>query len=297
MGTTHKYEGPDPVYQSSAIMSSFIEKLNAEALEYFNNVASSPFDEQCVAFFNAYWAEVGSQAEYCFSVAWEIMKECDMEAKGISLVHKYSQGGDVDFDIGLRFYECICNHWEKPQNAKWHEYELSNPGEIITSIKRKQELRDKVDVNFDGRISMLEYLLYQYKDFANPADFVTRSMSQGEEHPEITKARLALEEVNKRIRAYEAEKLRLEEIVNNCTGVRALAAKNTLAQIDSSPLKETLNRALITAEAAVRIATKKFGGGVVTAGGTASAAPSQGAIWWMNRDLQNKKEKYGRKSK
>merc|ERR1712087_1047963 len=167
MGTTHKYEGPDPVYQSSAIMSSFIEKLNAEALEYFNNVASSPFDEQCVAFFNAYWAEVGSQAEYCFSVAWEIMKECDMEAKGISLVHKYSQGCDVDFDIGLRFYECICNHWEKPQNAKWHEYELSNPGEIITSIKRKQELRDKVDVNFDGRISMLEYLLYQYKDFVD----------------------------------------------------------------------------------------------------------------------------------
>lgn len=275
-------------------MSSFIEKLDPEALEYFNTVASSPFNVQCVAFLNAYWAEVGTEAEFIFTVAWEIMKSADMEAKGISLVHKYEEGFDVDFDIGLRFYELVCNFWEKPENAKWHEYELSDPGEIITSIKRKQELREKVDVNFDGRISMLEYLLYQYKDFANPADFVTRSMSQGEEHPEITKARLALEEVNKRIRAYESEKARLQEIVDTCTGVRALAAKNTLEQIESSPLKETLNRALITAEAAVRIATKKFGGAGGASGGTSSSAPSQGAIWWMNRDLQAKKEKYGR---
>jgi len=275
-------------------MSSFIEKLDAEALEYFNNVAASPFDEQCVAFLNAYWPEVGGQAEYIFTVAWEIMKTADMEAKGVSYIHKYQQGNDVDFDIGLRFYELVCNHWAKPENRKWKEYELSNPGEIITSIIRKKELRDKVDVNFDGRISMLEYLLYQYREFANPGDFVTRSMSQGEEHPEITKARLALEHVNKKIRQYESEKVRLQEIVDNCKGVRALAAKNTLAQIDSSPLKETLNRALITAEAAVRIATKKFGSGAFIPGGSQVAAPSQGAIWWMNRDLQAKKEKYGR---
>merc|ERR1712226_681636 len=105
---------------------------------------------------------------------------------------------------------------------------------MMTAIKRKQEIREKVDVNFDGKIGMLEYLLYQYKDIANPADFCERSMGGGEEHPEIRKARLALEEVNKRIRAYEAEKARLEKIVNT----------------------------------------------------------SQGAIWWMNRDLEDKKAKY-----
>merc|ERR1712032_1645764 len=286
----------DPRYYP-AVMSSFIEKLDAEALEYFNTVASSPFSEQCVAFLNAYWSEVGSQAEYIFAAAWELCKEADMEAKGISLVHKCTEGFDMDFDIGLRFYELLTNHWENPKNASWHQYELSNPGEIMTSIARKRELREKVDVNFDGRISMLEYLLYQYKDFANPADFVTRSMSQGEEHPEITKARLALEEVNKKIRAYEAEKSRLQEIVDTCTGVRKLAAVNTLAQIDSSPLKETLNRALITAEAAVRIATKKFGGAGGAGGGAGGSAPSQGAIWWMNRDLEEKKKKYGRVKK
>lgn len=78
----------------------------------------------------------------------------------------------------------------------------------MTAIVRKQELRDKVDVNFDGRVSLLEYLLYQYKDYANPADFCVRSMAGPEEHPEIRKARLALEEVNKAVKAYETEKVR-----------------------------------------------------------------------------------------
>jgi hypothetical protein len=32
----------------------------------------------------------------------------------------------------------------------------------MTAIVRKKELREKVDVNFDGRIGFLEYLLYQY---------------------------------------------------------------------------------------------------------------------------------------
>jgi len=31
--------------------------------------------------------------------------------------------------------------------------------EMLTALVRKQELREKVDVDFDGRISFLEYLL------------------------------------------------------------------------------------------------------------------------------------------
>jgi len=75
--------------------------------------------------------------------------------------------------------------------------------------------------------------------------------------------------------------------------VRGLKAKNLLAQLGSSPLWEELNKALITAEAAVRIATKKFGSG---AGGSgADSGPNDGAIWWMNRDLADKKKRYGKK--
>lgn len=278
-------------------MTSFVEKLDADALAFFNEVANKPFSQQAVAFLNAYWPEVSSQAEFIFNVAWEVIKYADMNCKGISLIYQYEEGNDLDFDIGLYFYEQLCKFVEQPKNAKWaaDEFAMSQPY-MMTAIKRKQELREKVDVNFDGRISMLEYLLYQYKEVANPADFCVRSMGNSEEHPEIRKARLALEEVNKRIRAYEAEKARLEE-ASKLPGVKGLKAKNELAQLDSSPLWEELNAALITAEAAVRMATRKFGGGNYVApadGSGARAAPTEGSIWWMNRDLEEKKKRYGR---
>jgi len=220
---------------------------------------------------------------------------CRMHSKGIQLLYQYDEGCDVDFDIGLYFYEQLCKFVEDPKHKDLAAYKISQP-EMMTALKRKQELRDKVDVNFDGRISFLEYLLYQYKDVANPADFCTRSMGH-DEHPEIKKARLALEEVNKRIRAYEEEKARLTA-ESNGSGVKALGAKNMLAQIDAGPLKDQLNKALISAEAAVRIASKKFGGS--SYGGTdgsGSGGGSSGAIWWMNRDLEEKKKKYGPQKK
>eukprot|EP01090_Pellita_catalonica_P018822 TRINITY_DN61_c0_g1_i1.p1 TRINITY_DN61_c0_g1~~TRINITY_DN61_c0_g1_i1.p1 ORF type:complete len:281 (+),score=72.78 TRINITY_DN61_c0_g1_i1:45-887(+) len=279
-------------------MTSFTEKLDADALAFFNSVAAKPFSQQAVAFLNAYWPEVGSQAEFIFTVGWETMKYADMHAKGISLIFQYEEGNNVDFDIGLYFYEQLCKFMSDPKNSQWKtdEFKMSDPGELMTAIKRKKELREKVDVNFDGRVSFLEYLLYQYRDVANPADFCNRAMAGGDEHPEIRKARLALEEVNKRIRAYEAEKKRLED-ESKLPGVRGLKAKNLLAQLGASPLWEELNKALITAEAAVRIATRKFGsGGTHTTGENGETmGPTDGAIWWMNRDLAEKKKRYGKR--
>lgn len=270
---------------------SFTEKLDAESLQYFNEVTQRPFSQQAVAFLNAYWPEVNSQAEFIFSVSWEIIKYADMHTKGISLIHLYDEGHDLDFDVGLYFYEQLCKFLDTPKNKQWvgPEFAMSQPV-MMTAIKRKQELRERVDVNFDGRVSMLEYLLYQYKDVANPADFCKRSMGQ-DEHPEVRAARLALEEVNKEIRAYEAERHRLEE-ESKLPGVKGLKAVNELAQLDSSPLAERLNRALITAEAAVRIAVRKYGG---STGGAGSSGPTDGALWWMSRDLEEKKKRYGKK--
>jgi len=238
------------------------------------------------SFLNAYWPEVHDEAEFIYCVAWDVIKHSDMHTKGISLIYQYDEGADLDFDIGLYFYEQLCKFVEDGRNSKFANYKRSQP-EMMTALKRKQELRDKVDVNFDGRISFLEYLLYQYKDVANPADFCSRSMGH-DEHPEIKKARLALEEVNKKIRAYEEEKAKLTA-ESQGNGVKALGAKNMLAQIDAGPLKDQLNKALISAEAAVRIASKKFGGVTAEGGG----GSSDGALWWMTRDLEEKKRRYG----
>jgi len=272
---------------------SFTEKLSGEDLAFFSEIGKRPFSQQAVAFLNAYFPEVKDEAEFIYSVAWDKLKYADMHNKGISLIYKYDEGCDVDFDIGLYFYEQMCKFCEDPQNKTKYvsPYARSQPT-MMTALKRKQELRDEVDVNFDGRISFLEYLLYQYKDVANPADFCKRSMGH-DEHPEIRKARLALEEVNKRIREYEEEKARLTA-ESQGQGVKALGAKNMLAQIDAGPLKAELNKALITAEAAVRIASKKYGGQSGGGGGDASSA---GALWWMNRDLQEKQSRYGAKAK
>jgi len=273
---------------------SFTEKLDPESLAYFNDVAGRPFNQQAVAFLNAYWPEVSTQAEFIFSVSWEIIKYADMHSKGVSLKHLYEEGHDLDFDIGLYFYEQLCKFVEDPKNTpKWTSSEFAKSQPVMmTAIKRKQELRERVDVNFDGRISFLEYLLYQYNDVANPADFCKRSMFT-DEHPEIRAARLALEEVNKSIKAYEAERHRLTE-ASKLPGVKGLKATNELAQLDASPLAEKLNKDLITAEACVRIAVRKFGG-QSGAGGGVSSSPTQGALWWMSRDLEEKQKHYGKK--
>jgi hypothetical protein len=178
---------------------------------------------------------------------------------------------------------------------------------MLTAIVRKKELREKVDVNFDGRIGFIEYLLYQYRAFANPADFITRSMHTESEHPEITAAKKALEAVNAAIKAFEAEKYRLEE-AGKGTGVAAMKAKHSLAILFAGPLAEELNKSLIVAEAAVRRAIRLYGDKQVAVtdairarGGegaprsaSLSGRPNQGSLWWMGKDLEVKKARYGK---
>jgi len=275
---------------------SFTEKLDQKSLDFFNDVCNKPFSMQAVSFLNAYWDEVGDQADFIFNVAWEMMKYADMHAKGISLIHKYEEGNDLDFNIGLYFYEKLVKKHEDDSKQEWSsdKHKKSQP-QMLTAIVRKKELKEKVDVNFDGRVSMLEYLLYQYREFANPSDFTKRSMTAPEEHPEIRKARLALEEVNARIKAYEAEKYRLTE-ESNLPGVKGLKAKNLLAQLESGPLKEDLNRALITAEAAVRRVMKMFGKGAPAESKDGSVAgKTEGATCWLQMDLDMKKKLYGKR--
>jgi len=131
---------------------SFTEKLDEASLAFFSDVASRPYSRQAVAFLNAYWPEVNAEAEFIYSASWEVLKYADMHNKGISLIYQYDEGKDVDFDIGLYFYEQLCKFVDEPKNSKFKAYTRSQP-EMMTALKRKQELRDKVDVNFDGRIS------------------------------------------------------------------------------------------------------------------------------------------------
>lgn len=76
---------------SNSNIKSFTEKLDPEALKFFNQVAAKPFSQQAMAFLNAYWPEVNAEAEFIYAYAWEKIKYADMHFKGISLVYSTSR--------------------------------------------------------------------------------------------------------------------------------------------------------------------------------------------------------------
>jgi len=270
---------------------SFTEKLDPGSLEAFNKACKKKFSEQACFFLNAFWDEFGTQAEFIYSIAWLFIKNADMRVKGVKYLHLYEEGNELDFDMSLFFFEQILKHLSEAKNEHWaKEYPKSVPNEM-TAIVRKKELRERVDVNFDGRMGFIEFLLYQYN--ASPKVLMERSISSGDLPEEVLAAMRALEEVNRRVQAYETEKKRLEDEAEAGTGIKALKAKNELAQLGASPLWSDINKALISAEAAVRIASKKYG---VTAapGANTSAVRTNGTMWWLQRELQTKKQLYGK---
>jgi len=224
-----------------------------------------------------------------------------MRWRNVTYVHMYEEGNDLDFDMSLYFFEQLNKFYDDDasnvvigqKGSAWKaKYAKSVPVEM-TAVVRKKELRDKVDVNFDGRVSFLEYLLYQYN--ASPKDLMDRQTPSGLP-AEVLAAMAALAEVNKRVKEYETEKARLEEIAATGSGIKSPKAKNELAQLLSGPLWEQINKALITAEAAVRIAQKKYGAGGSNAG-EGGAVRTSGTMWWLDRELRAKKEKYGPQKK
>eukprot|EP00461_Guttulinopsis_vulgaris_P001073 UN01073 len=269
---------------------SFIEKLDPESLKVFNEVSKKTFSEQAMFLLNAFYSELESELVCIYEVLWECIKKVDMDNKGIQYIHKYEEGNDLDFDMALRLFEVVTNFFRDSKNANWAK---SNPRSIpkeATAIVRKKEIREKVDVNFDGRISFLEFLLYVYD--LSPKDLMDRSKGNAEPI-EVTNAKKALADVQKKVQEYEALKQRLEE-ESNLPGVKGLKAKNELAQLTSSPLAEELRRLLITAEAAVRKAMRLYGAGTAGAG---SGPSSQATMWWLDYDLQVKKKRYGPQAK
>lgn len=209
-----------------------------------------------------------------------------MRRKNVKYIHLYEEGNKLDFDMGLYMFEQQKKFFEQPKNQPQKEkYPKSVPTDI-TAITRKKEFRDIVDITFDGTISFMEYILYQYQ--LSPKDLMSRS--QGSISEELRAAMKALSDVNEKIKKYEEQKAKYQE-ESEGTGTKALRAKNELAQLLTSPLAENLRCALIHAEAAIRAAGGKSSGDLPSGGGSGT----NGLLWWMEKDLKAKKERYGTK--
>jgi len=153
---------------------------------------------------------------------------------------------------------------------------LETVGETMTVIQMREVLKE-IDLDNNRRISLLEYCLYKFKQTIK--ELLKRPQGMNEE---LAKAQQALAAVQAEIEKIEKKKSELEA-ASRGGGVKAMQAKNELSQLLVADNTE-LNKAMLTAEAAVRKA-QKLGG-----------LAAQGALFWIERDLQEAK-KYKPKSK
>jgi len=152
----------------------------------------------------------------------------------------------------------------------WSHKFLETVGNTLTVMEMRAALKE-IDVDNNKRMSLLEYLIYRYKQTVK--ELLSRPQGTNED---LIKAQEALQAVQSEIRKIESKKSELEE-KSAGEGVKAMQAKNELEQLLKKDNTE-LNKAMFTAEAAVRKASKQGG------------STAQGALWWLERDLEEAKK-------
>jgi hypothetical protein len=219
----------------------------------FNEVTTKKYADQAIFFLNAFWVEAGEKAEQVWTY-WQKFVELDKLQWGALPEGKkdeeWKEGSSLD------------EFWS-------HKY-LESFGKVLTALKFREEFK-KIDVNFDKRMALIEFLLWDHKQTVE--ELMKRPQGTNEE---LVKAQAALAAVQAEIKKIEDKKTKLEAAMQ-AGGVKGNSAKNELEQLLAADPTD-LNRAVLTAEAAVRKAQKMKG------------EQPQGALWWIDRELQEAKK-------
>jgi len=234
-------------------------KLQDKDRKRFDEVTTMKYADQAVFFLNAFWPEISAAdekeggAEKVWGY-WQKILEIDKLQYGALPEDKrpaeWSEGSSLD------------EFWS-------HKY-LETFGKVLTAIKFREEFR-KIDLNFDRKMALVEFLLFDYKYSVD--ELMSRPQGTNEE---LVKAKAALEAVQAEIKTLESKKSDLEK-KSEVPGVKGNAARNELEQLlTQDPIP--LNRALVTAEAAVRKAQRLKGD------------QPQGALYWIGRELEEAKK-------
>lgn len=214
-------------------------------LEKFIEITRASHKKQAIWFLNGAWSKVQDEAQSVY----------DWVKIFVDLDPKKEEGHELDEFNGHRFLEKI------------HE---------TISVR---DLRDKLrEIGYVPKPMMYPILVNLMMHFGTDwHEIVNADEAQGGMSQALIDAQNALAAVQKIINEIEAKKSRLEQ-ESEGTGVKAMRAKNELAQLlseDNLPL----NRALLTAQAAVRKAQREAG-----EGGAGGCGP--GEAWWMNAELE-----------
>jgi len=207
----------------------------------FKEVTAKTYEDQAKFFLNAFWNEISKDAENIWKYTHQMIQLDTQNGK---------KGSDLDEFNAHRFLELM--------------------GTVLRVVELREYLR-AIDLDFNKRMALIEYLVYKYKQTIK--ELLSRPQGTNEE---LARACEALEIVNREIQKIEDKKAELTKKAEQ-GGVKGNAAKNEMEQLLTADPTE-LNKALLTAEAAVRRA-QKLGG---------SAA--QGALWWANRELEEVKK-------
>jgi len=231
--------------------------LTKEQQDYFNEVTSKrDFKNQAIFFLNAFWPECQEEkAEQVWKFV-EKFREYDKEYYKALPENKKQEHGEGE---------------GKDLDEFWTHKALEFFGKPMSVVEFRGEFK-KIDVNFDKRVSMVEYCLYWFEQ--NVKTLMERPQGTNEE---LEKAQVALDAANAEIQRIEKEKTRLEKLAEG-TSVKANSAKAELAALLSAPTTE-LNKNLLTAEAAVRKARKNPSGTV-----------PMGQSWWLEREVAELKK-------
>ena len=221
----------------------------------FARANKAKYESQARLYLNAFWVEEQSSAEQIWQWCQGFIA-ADLHLKGLRPPSPDSEGTEIE-EHGFHYF-------------------LEKNIEPLTVLEARKNLRT-ADVSKDGKVSFLEFLFWKQGKFGQaefdkrrPSDPLSQSVEKMT--PALRKAKAALAAVNVEIAKIESEKYRLTEL-SEAGGVKGIRAKSELAALLAADPTE-LNRALLTAEAAVR-----------KAGGNAKDLPP-GSTWWMDRTLQ-----------
>jgi len=230
-----------------------METINDSEKEQFDDVCKKTHKNQAVFFLNAFWPELSGEANNIFKF-WQQTIVLDKQMWNAlpegKRAETYAETKDLD--------------------EFWSHKLLEMNGLTMTVIEFRNEFK-KIDINFDKRMGMAEFLLYKYQQSVK----VLLSRPQGTNEL-LVKAQKALDDVSAEISRIETEKSTLEKLAEG-EGVKARTAKASLAALLSADQTE-LNKKLMTAEAAVRKARK------------APGDSPQGQLWWLEREIEEAKK-------
>lgn len=276
------------------------ETFNTKMKDFTDRIRENEYRGQAVYFLNAFWNEIGDKPA----------KDVDgnKATKQVKIVEK----------TGVRYEDTVLTwpsqiyEWTKlmeklsedSKGSDMHALDESGGARFLEIEKRaktvlaRRAMLKAVDIDCDNHMSLFEWLLaceqlFEHTNFQGTAMSIQQRFHELMSRPQgkneaLEKAQQALDEVLAEIAKIEAKLEKLFATVETGGGVKKLRAHNEIDQINNNFPNVVMNRKLISAQAAVRKATK---GG---ADGRPGVLP--GANWWLNYELEIAKKYKPRKS-